>query len=277
VPAAQDHEWARSDIDRFVLAKLEAENLHPVADAAAMELVRRTSFQLVGLPPTETQIQQFQELPIPQAMERLVDELLASPQFGQRWGRHWLDLARYADSNGLDENFLFREAWRYRNWVIDAVNADMPFDRFLLEQLAGDLLPYETLDQRDRQRIAAGFLVVGPKVLLGVNPDRQRMDVADEQLESISRAVLAQTVGCARCHDHKFDPIPTADYYAMAGILTSTKVMEQRYMLGEQRVMERLAGLGEQGDQLNAAYETYWRERPGKNARMEKVKAFWKF
>ena len=195
VPAVQDHEWARSDIDRFVLAKLEAENLHPVADAAAMELVRRTSFQLVGLPPTETQIQQFQELPIPQAMERLVEELLASPQFGQRWGRHWLDLARYADSNGLDENFLFREAWRYRNWVIDAVNADMPFDRFLLEQLAGDLLPYETLDQRDRQRIAAGFLVVGPKVLLGVNPDRQRMDVADEQLESISRAVLAQTVG----------------------------------------------------------------------------------
>jgi hypothetical protein len=273
VPAVQNQEWARSDIDRFVLAKLEAENLHPVADAAAIELVRRTSFQLVGLPPTETQIQQFQELPIPQAMERLVDELLASPQFGQRWGRHWLDLARYADSNGLDENFLFREAWRYRNWVIDAVNADLPFDRFLLEQLAGDLLPYETLDQRDRQRIAAGFLVVGPKVLLGVNPDRQRMDVADEQLESISRAVLAQTVGCARCHDHKFDPIPTADYYAMAGILTSTKVMEQRYMLGEQRVMERLAGLGEQGDQLNAAYETYWRERPGKNARMEKVKA----
>ena len=273
VPAVQDQEWARSDIDRIVLAKLEAENLHPVADAAAIELVRRTCFQLVGLPPTETQIQQFGELPIPQAMERLVDELLASPQFGQRWGRHWLDLARYADSNGLDENFLFREAWRYRNWVIDAVNLDMPFDRFLLEQLAGDLLPYETLDQRDRQRIAAGFLVVGPKVLLGVNPDRQRMDVADEQLESIGRAVLAQTVGCARCHDHKFDPIPTADYYAMTGILTSTKVMEQRYMLGEQRVMERLAGLGEQGDQLNTAYETYWRERPGLNARMEKVKA----
>ena len=273
VPAVQNQEWARSDIDRFVLAKQEADGLHPVADAAPIDLIRRTCFQLVGLPPTEAQIQQFQKLPIPQAMEHLVDELLASPQFGQRWGRHWLDLARYADSNGLDENFLFREAWRYRNWVIDAVNADMPFDRFLLEQLAGDLLPYETLEQRDRQRIAAGFLVVGPKVLLGVNPDRQRMDVADEQLESISRAVLAQTVGCARCHDHKFDPIPTADYYAMAGILTSTKVMEQRYMLGEQRVMERLAGLGEQGEQLNAAYETYWRERPGKNAQMEKVKA----
>jgi mono/diheme cytochrome c family protein len=272
-PAVQDQQWARSDIDRFVLAKLESEGLRPVGDATSIDLVRRTCFQLIGLPPTEAQIQQFQELPIPQAMERLVDELLASPQFGQRWGRHWLDLARYADSNGLDENFLFREAWRYRNWVIDSVNADMPFDRFLLEQLAGDLLPYDSLEQRDRQRIAAGFLVVGPKVLLGVNPDRQKMDVADEQLESISRAVLAQTVGCARCHDHKFDPIPTADYYAMAGILTSTKVMEQRYMLGEQRVMERLAGLGEQGDQLNSAYETWWRERPGHNARKEKVKA----
>lgn len=273
VPSLQNQDWARSDIDRFVLSRLEVEGLNPVADAAPLDLIRRTCFQLVGLPPTDAQIQQFQEQPVPQAMERLVDELLASPQFGQRWGRHWLDLARYADSNGLDENFLFREAWRYRNWVIDAVNADMPFDRFLLEQLAGDLLPYETLEQRDRQRIAAGFLVVGPKVLLGVNPDRQRMDVADEQVESIGRAVLAQTVGCARCHDHKFDPIPTADYYAMAGILTSTKVMEQRYMLGEQRVMERLAGLGEQGEQLNSAYETYWRERPGKNARMEKVKA----
>src|SRR4029079_18230607 len=103
----------------------------------------------------------------PATLASIVDELLASPQFGPRWGRHWLDLARYADSNGLDENFLFREAWRYRNWVIDAVNADMPFDRFLLEQLAGDLLPYEDVAERDRQRIAAGFMVVGPKVLLG--------------------------------------------------------------------------------------------------------------
>ena len=187
---------------------------------------------------------------------------MSSPQFGQRWGRHWLDLARYADSNGLDENFLFREAWRYRNWVIDAVNADMPYDRFLTEQIAGDLLSHESIEQRDRQRIASGFLEVGPKVLLGNDPNQRRMDVADEQLDTIGRAVLGQTLGCARCHDHKFDPVPTADYYALAGILTSTSVMEQRYMLGEQRVMEQLIGLGADGDQLDNAYEKYWRERP---------------
>ena len=121
-------------------------------------LVRRVYFQLVGLPPTPEQVAAFLNDDDPDAYERLVDQLLNSPQFGQRWGRHWLDLARYADSNGLDENFLFREAWRYRNWVIDAVNADVPFDRFLLEQIAGDLLPYESVEQRDRQRIAAGFL-----------------------------------------------------------------------------------------------------------------------
>ena len=156
-----------------------------------------------------------------------------------------MDLARYADSNGLDENFLFREAWRFRNWVVDSVNSDLAYDRFLLEQIAGDKLPYESIDQRDRQRIAAGFMVIGPKVLLGVNTDLQKMDVADEQLDTIGRAVLGMTIGCARCHDHKFDPIPTADYYAMAGILTSTHVMENRHMLGQQRLMERLVGLGE--------------------------------
>ncbi|MFN0053972.1 MAG: DUF1549 domain-containing protein, partial [Planctomycetales bacterium] len=215
-PAVKDESWPRSSIDRFVLARLEQEGLRPVADALPDDLLRRVSFQLVGLPPAADQIAAYRQSPTPETLATIVDALLASPQFGQRWGRHWLDLARYADSNGLDENFLFREAWRYRNWVIDAVNADLPFDRFLLEQLAGDLLPYDSLAQRDRQRIAAGFLLVGPKVLLGVNPQRQRMDVADEQLETIGRAVLGMTLGCARCHDHKFDPIPTTDYYALA-------------------------------------------------------------
>ncbi len=194
--------------------------------------------------------------------QNAVDRLLASPRFGERFGRHWLDLARYADSNGLDENFLFREAWRYRNWVRDALNADMTYDRFLLEQIAGDLLPFDSTAQRDRQRIAAGFLVIGPKVLLGNNPENQRMEVADELLDTLGKVVLGQTLGCARCHDHKFDPVPTADYYAMAGIFASTQVMEQRFMLGEQRVMERLVGLGDDGDKLNAAYEAYYRELP---------------
>ncbi len=259
-PEIQTTDWPRSPIDRFVLAKLEAGNLPPAPDADRASLLRRVCFQLIGLPPTPAQIDAFLNDQSPDAYERLVDQLLSSPQFGQRWGRHWLDLARYADSNGLDENFLFREAWRYRNWVIDAVNADMPLDQFLLEQIAGDLLPYESIEQRDRQRIAAGFLVVGPKVLLGNDPNERIMDVADEQLNTIGRAVLGQTMGCARCHDHKFDPIPTADYYALAGILTSTRVLEQRYMLGEQRVMEQLVGLGEEGDKADRAYETYWRD-----------------
>ncbi len=191
----------------------------------------------------------------------MVDRWLASPRLGERWGRHWLDLARYADSNGLDENFLFREAWRYRNWVIDALNADMPFDSFVTKQLTGDLLPYETLAQRDQQRIAAAFLVIGPKVLLGNDIQNQRIEVADEQIDTIGRALHGQTLGCARFHNHKFDLVPTADYYALAGIFASTRVMERRHMLGEQRVMKQLIGLGEAGHEADEAYERYWRER----------------
>ncbi len=271
-PAVKAADWPRSPIDTFIMAKLEENNLQPADDADRRTLLRRVYFQLIGLPPTPEQVAAFLNDNEPDAYERLVDQLLNSPQFGQRWGRHWLDLARYADSNGLDENFLFREAWRYRNWVIDAVNADMPYDQFLTEQIAGDLLPHESVEQRDRQRIASGFLEIGPKVLLGNDPNQRRMDVADEQLDTIGKTVLGQTLGCARCHDHKFDPVPTADYYALAGILTSTSVMEQRYMLGEQRVMEQLVGLGADGDQLDNAYEKYWRERPQLQKRQERAK-----
>ena len=262
IPSVAESSWPHSAIDRFILAKLQAENLHPVSDANRRDFARRIFFQLIGLPPSNAELNEFLQDQQPDAYERLVDRLLKSPHFGERWGRHWLDLARYADSNGLDENFLFREAWRYRNWVIGAINDDMPYARFVTEQIAGDLLPFEQIVQRDRQRIAAGFLVVGPKVLLGNDPKKQRMEVADEQLDTIGRAFLGQTLGCARCHDHKFDPIPTADYYALAGILTSTNVMERRHMLGQQRVMERLVGLGAKGDEQDDAYETYWRARP---------------
>jgi hypothetical protein len=247
--------------------------LQPAPDADRRTWLRRVHFQLVGLPPKREQVAAFLADARPDALERVVDELLDWPQFGERWGRHWLDLARYADSNGLDENFLFREAWRYRNWVIAAVNADLPFDRFLTEQLAGDLLPFDSLEQRDRQRIAAGFLVIGPKVLLGNNPNERRMDVADEQIDTVGRAVLGQTLGCARCHDHKFDPVPTTDYYALAGIFTSTQVMQRRYMLNEQRHMERLVGLGADGEERNAAYETYWRQQPKLKEREKQSKS----
>ncbi len=264
--------WARSAIDEFTVVSREQAGLPTSADADRRALLRRAWFQLIGLPPTPEEVQRFIADQRPDAFERVVDELLASPRFGERWGRHWLDLARYADSNGLDENFLFREAWRYRNWVIAAVNADLPFDQFAQQQLAGDLLPYDSIEQRDHQRIASGFLVVGPKVLLGVKPERQRMEVADEQLDTVGQTFLGLTVGCARCHDHKFEPIPTADYYAMAGIMTSTSVMERRYMLGQQRVMERLVGLGDNGEELDAAYENYWRNRPQVKQRNDRAK-----
>jgi hypothetical protein len=273
LPTVEATNWPRSPIDSYILEKLEAAGLRPVADADRRTLLRRTCFQLVGLPPTRDEVAAFLQDERPDAYERIVDRLLHSPQFGETWGRHWLDLARYADSNGLDENFLFREAWRYRNWVIAAVNADLPFDRFLTEQLAGDLLPFESIDERDRQRIAAGFLVVGPKVLLGNDRKERRMDIADEQIDTVGRAVLGQTLGCARCHDHKFDPVPTTDYYALAGIFTSTEVMQDRYMLNEQRLMERLVGLGADGDGLNAAYEAYWREQPKRKDREKQAKS----
>ena len=271
-PRVERGDWVRGPIDSFVLAKLETAQLAPSGNAERHTLARRAYFQLTGLPPTTQQVADFVNDSRPDAYERMIDELLNSPRFGERWRRHWLDLARYADSNGLDENFLFREAWRYRNWVIGALNADMPYDRFVAQQIAGDLLPYDSIAERDRQRIASGFLVVGPKVLLGVDVKKQRMDVADEQIDTVGRAILGQTLGCARCHDHKFDPIPTADYYALAGIFTSTSVMQSRHMLGQQRVMERLAGLGAEGDQANAAYETYWREKPKVEAKAKRAK-----
>lgn len=272
-PQVAQNTWPRSVIDEFVLARLESAGIHPADDASRVVLARRTCFRLTGLPPSEEQVSGIVQDNRPDAFERLVDELLASPHFGERWGRHWLDLARYADSNGLDENFLFREAWRYRNWVIQATNDDIPFDRFLSEQIAGDLLPFDSVEQRDRQRIGAGFMVIGPKVLLGNDAMNQQMEVADEQIDTIGRAILGQTLGCARCHDHKFDPIPAADYYALAGIMTSTNVMEKRYMLGQQRVMERLAGIGTRGDALDAAYEEFWRDKPGNEAKAKKAKA----
>ena len=264
--------WSRGPIDRLIWQELQRAGLKPVHDAPPDVLIRRLSVVLLGLPPTVEQLQQYRDQPDVTTLEKLVDQMLASPAFGQRWGRHWMDLARYADSNGLDENFLFREAWRYRNWIIDAINADLPFDQFVTQQLAGDLLPWDTIEQRDRQRIATGFLVIGPKVLLGVGVDKQKMDVADEQISTIGRVFLAQTVGCARCHDHKFDPIPTADYYALAGILSSSQVMEQRYMLGQQRVMEQLVGLGQDGHDLDEAYEAYWRNRGNLTGRRDAAK-----
>ena len=223
-PVAQS-DWPRTDIDRFLLAALEAQKLRPVGDADRATLIRRLAFDLVGIPPTPEEIDTFVADPAPDAYVRLVDRLLASPQFGERWGRHWLDVVRFGESLTL-RGLVFKEAWRYRDYVIDALGADMPYNQFIGEQIAGDLLPATCVADKRRQRIATTFLVLGNNNLEEQDKPQLRMDVVDEQLDTLGKAFLAQTIGCARCHDHKFDPIPTKDYYALAGILRNAKALE---------------------------------------------------
>ena len=225
-PTVKDTAWPHTDIDRFLLAGLEAKNLKPVADADPRTLVRRIYFDLIGLPPTPEQVDAFLTDTSPKAVEKLVDRLLQSPQFGERWGRHWLDVARYAESSGRDVNATFPHAWRYRDYVIGAFNADKPYDQFIREQIAGDLLPAKDDHERAEHVIATGFLALGWRNLNDKNPRQFVLDIADEQIDTVSQAVLGLTVACARCHDHKFDPIPQRDYYALAGIFLST---ETRY------------------------------------------------
>jgi hypothetical protein len=225
LPAVRDAAWPAGEIDRFVLARLESRGLRPVADADRPTLIRRLYLDLIGLPPSPEEIDAFVRDGSPSAYEDLVDRLLASPRFGERWGRHWLDVARFAESLTL-RGFIFKESWRYRDYVIEAFNADRPYDRFVREQLAGDLLPADGLDERRRNLVASNFLVLGNTNLEEQDKGQLRMDVVDEQIDAIGKGFLAQTIACARCHDHKFDPIPTKDYYAIAGILRNVKAME---------------------------------------------------
>jgi len=225
-PAVKDAAWAKSPLDAFVLAKLEAKNLKPAPPADRRTLIRRATFDLTGLPPTPAEVDAFLKDTSPTAYESLINRLLASPAYGERWGRHWLDVARYADSNGLDENVAFGNAWRYRDYVVNAFNTDKPFDQFLTEQLAGDLLPASDAVTRRERLIATGFLALGPKVLAEVDEKKMEMDIVDEQVDTVGQAFLGLTLGCARCHNHKFDPVTIDDYYALAGIFQSTKTME---------------------------------------------------
>ena len=221
-PAVHDTAWAQSDIDQFVLAKLEDKHLKPVADADKTSLIRRVSFDLTGLPPTPEEITAFLKDESAGAFETLVDRLLASPAFGERWGRHWLDVARYGESTGSSRNVPYPHAWRYRDYVIDAFNADKPYNRFITEQIAGDLLPADSDKERADHQIATGFLALGVKDVNQRFKVRFVMDNIDEQIDTVSRSVIGLTASCARCHDHKFDPIPQADYYHLAGIFQST-------------------------------------------------------
>jgi len=227
-PNVKTNDWARGDLDKFILAGLEAKGLKPTTDADRVTLIRRATIALIGLPPTPQEIDDFvkDSASDAEAFAKVIDRLLASDHYGERWGRHWLDLARYADSNGKDENLTFHESFRYRDYVIQSFNRDKSYDRFIVEQLAGDLMPGDNQAQRDEQLTGTGFLVVGPKVLADRDFAKRRMDVIDEQIETVGRAFLALTLGCARCHDHKFDPLPTNDYYALAGIFNSTRTLD---------------------------------------------------
>lgn len=233
-PAVPDVKGAAniaSDIDRFIVAKLESAGLKSTPVADKRTLIRRATIDLIGMTPTPEEVEAFVADESPNAFAKVIDRLLQSPHYGERWGRHWLDVARYADSNGLDENVAQGNAWRYRDWVISALNRDLPYNQFLTAQIAGDLLPFdestpEGRQSRNEQLIATGFLAIGPKVIAEVDEVKMEMDIIDEQLETLSRAALGMTFSCARCHDHKFDPFSAEDYYGLAGILKSTRIME---------------------------------------------------
>ena len=225
VPDNLHEAWPKNDVDRFVLAKLEEKGIKPAGDAAKQNLLRRLTYDLTGLPPTKAQIERFITDKSGDATDKLIDRLLQSGHFGERWGRHWLDVVRFAESSGGGRTLLFPDAWRYRDYVIDAFNQDMPFDQFLKEQIAGDLLTSNSRLDRERKLVATGFLMLGPTNYEMQDKDILEMDVVDEQLDTMGKAMLGMTIGCARCHDHKFDPIPTRDYYALAGILKSTHSM----------------------------------------------------
>lgn len=225
IPEPDNIAWTRRPADRFVLAALEAENLAPAADATPAVLLRRLYYDLTGLPPTRAELRDFVADPSAEALARVVEELLARPAFGEKWGRHWLDVARYADSNGGDLNFTFYQAWRYRNYVIASFNRDKSYYQFIREQVAGDLMEAPDHAARRDQLIASTFLALGPKMLTERDKEKLWLDTVDEQIDTIWRAFFGLTMGCARCHDHKFDPISQEDYYALAGIFRSTEVV----------------------------------------------------
>ncbi len=222
VPTVVDTAWPRTDLDRFVANLREKQGIKPVPDADKRTLIRRATFDLTGLPPTPDEIQAFLNDESADAFGKVVDRLLASPDYGIRWGRHWLDVARYADTAGDGSDYPVPQAGQYRDWVIAAVNADQPFDQFIREQVAGDILARSgPADDYARRVTATGFLAIGKRYGYSPSPDYQYLDFADV-IDSVGRSLLGLSVGCARCHDHKYDPVTAADYYALYGILQST-------------------------------------------------------
>jgi mono/diheme cytochrome c family protein len=250
IPSVKNAAWVKNPIDAFLLARLEAKGLKPAPPADKRTLIRRATFDLTGLPPTPAEVKAFLADKSPDAYPKLVDRLLASPRYGERWGRHWLDVVRYADSSdarGLGSEGDFSEAWRYRDWVVNAFNRDLPYDKFILNQIAGDLLPPEGAPQITSAgstggaklagldaaparlnipgTIATGMLALGNWGNGDADKDKILTDIADDQVDVVSRGFMGLTVACARCHDHKFDPIATKDYYGLAGIFFSSHIL----------------------------------------------------
>jgi hypothetical protein len=273
VPVVKNAAWARNPIDYFILARLEKEGIQPSAEADRVTLIRRLSLDLLGLPPSLPEIDAFFTDMRPDAYERLVERLLQSPHYGERWGRHWLDLARYADSNGYSIDGP-RSIWKYRDWVIDAINQDMPFDRFTIEQLAGDLLPGATVEQR----IATGFhRNTGINQEGGIDVEQFRIESIVDRVHTTGAVFLGLTVGCAQCHDHKFDPISQREYYQLFAFFNNSdepilELATPQQAQQRQQIREAITALENQRrsfDRYSPAKEEQWEKRLTPEARLK--------
>ena len=245
-PPVKQAAWAQTEIDRFVLAELESRNLAPAAPVDRRILIRRATFDLTGLPPTPDEVDAFLRDDSSEAFAPVVDRLLASQAYGQRWARHWLDVVRYADYHDADPKARTAsceplEAWRYRDWVVESFNRDLPFDQFIMHQIAGDLLPNPTGDPLYPEGlVATTFLANGAWDRGDADKEKMVSDMVDDQIDAVGKAFLGLTLGCARCHDHKFDPISNEDYYALAGIFYSTHFMDDLGTKGGEITLKRV-------------------------------------
>jgi hypothetical protein len=270
-PEVKDPAWPLDPLDRFILARLEQKQLRPSSDATREQWLRRVSLDLTGLPPTAEDQQRF----LGDTYEATVDRLLASPAFGERWGRHWLDQTYYADNIEIGRRVPARHAWRYRDYVIESFNRDVPYDRFVLEQLAGDQLEWKDPLERRNNLVATGFLALGPWPLVNADKAQLRMDVVDLQVDMVGRTMLGLTMGCSRCHDHKFDPITLRDYYGMAGIFTSTRTLSGRLNLGvfSNVTSVVLPELPEEMKRRADETQRYWEDLAAARKRLAELKA----
>ncbi|MDG3006388.1 PSD1 and planctomycete cytochrome C domain-containing protein [Paludisphaera mucosa] len=237
--------WARSPIDRFLIAAMAGRGLEPAGEADRRTLIRRLTYDLIGLPPTPEEIASFVADDAPDAYERLVEKLLADPRYGERWGRHWLDLVRFAETAGHEFDYELLNAWRYRDYVVRAFNLDLPYDQFVVEQVAGDLLPTPRRNPADGSNESVrgtGFYWLGEGVHSPLDVRDEGVRRVDNQIDVLSKTFLGLTVSCARCHDHKFDPISTRDYYALAGFLRSTR-HQQAFLDSDARIAPVVADL----------------------------------